>query len=83
MNVAKDLLLMVYGKLAGEFATLNQLRANMYGWSSDHRCLPPTDDAYRQHVLRAVLQTAIWTRAHLADPVYLSRHTQLWMEIEQ
>ena len=32
-------------------------------------CLPPTEDAFAQHVMRARLQSAIWCNSHIAKPV--------------
>jgi len=31
--------------------------------------LPPTEDAFKQHVLRAQYQVAVWCQSHIAKPV--------------
>ena len=68
LGIAKTWLLSLYGKKGRNYSSNNQLRANMYCRTVDLRALPPTDDAYKQHVLRALLQTATWVRADKAKP---------------
>ena len=35
---------------------------------SNHRCFPPTEDAFRLHLLRCLIATLEQKRAHLPDP---------------
>ena len=56
----------LYGK-KGEY-NLNILREHMYASSkSDLRILPPTDDAFHLHLLRALYQLALYKTAYLSD----------------
>ncbi len=66
-SVATKLFEHLYAK-GDNFDDLNSVRAHMYyGGSKSLECIPPTDDAFRQHVLRAIFQTHTWVSAD--DPV--------------
>jgi len=50
---------------------LDALRAHLFGnIKGDMRCLPPTEDAFQLHLLRALHQLAVCKRAHLSQPTY-------------
>ena len=66
--VAKQLLIIAYGRSPDQFKSLNEFRANLYVTSVDLRALPPTEDAFHQHVLRAILQKSIGVMADKNNP---------------
>ena len=49
--------------------TLNEIREHHLNRGLSLQSLPPTDDAWRYHVLRAHYQTSVWKKAHLANPI--------------
>jgi hypothetical protein len=50
---------------------MDALRAHLFATAKGNlRCLPPTKDAFRLHVLRGLHQIAVSKRAHLSHPVY-------------
>ena len=58
----------LYGKRSHD-CSLNTLRQHMFASSkSDIRMLPPTDDAFNLHLLRALYQLALCKAAHLSNP---------------
>ena len=68
IDEARDFFVALYGREG--FKSLDVLRAHF--WSSgkgDLRSLPPTEDAFRLHVARALYQLSLYKRAHLADPL--------------
>ncbi|KAG1681427.1 hypothetical protein GQR58_011823 [Nymphon striatum] len=71
LDAARELLLLMYGKTRKEksYATLDELRFVLSSTTDKPvSSLPPTDDAFRQHSLRAKFQTMIWCRSHIAKP---------------
>ena len=51
------------------FSNLDLLRQHMFATSkSDLRTLPPTNDAFFQHLLRVVYQISLYKQAHLCEP---------------
>ena len=50
--------------------TLDELRYE-YASNTDKLAssFPPTEDAFKQHVLRSMYQVAIWTNSHVSNPV--------------
>ena len=73
------LIAFLYGREDFE-GSADELRAHLYGhFRGDLRCLPPTEDALRQHVLRAFIQDIISKSVHLSDqnipdPTEYGRH---------
>jgi hypothetical protein len=75
---ARQLVLLMLGKKArtlGPSDTLDDLRF-LWATTTDKPAsmLPPTEDAFKQHVLRAIYQVKIWCNSHIAksepiDPV--------------
>lgn len=66
---ARNLLMAVYGGQA--FSTLAAFRAHLFiagGNSKDLRSLPPTEDAFKQHLLRCLYATLVQKRAHVQHP---------------
>ena len=60
----------LYGGKA--FSSLAALRAHLFiasGNSKDLRCIPPTEDAFKQHLLRCLYATLVQKRAHMPHPV--------------
>ena len=50
---------------------LDALCAHLFGnIKGDMRVLPPTEDAFQLHLLRALHQLVICKRAHLSQPIY-------------
>ena len=63
---AKFFFTALYGKRGK--CQLNTLREHMYATcKSDLRILPPTDDAFYQHLLRALYQLALYKFAYKCD----------------
>lgn len=67
-NVRRFVLLM-HGKKTKNISSLNELRF-VLATTTDKPAslLPPTDDAFEQHVLRAQYQVAVWCQSHIAKP---------------
>lgn len=68
ISEAREFFVCLYGRQ--EFQSLDVLRAHL--WSSgksDLRSLPPTEDAFRLHVERALYQLALYKQAQLANPL--------------
>ena len=68
IDEAREFFVALYGREG--FKYLDVLRAHL--WSSgkgDLRSLPPTEDAFKLHVSRALYQLCLYKRAHLADPL--------------
>ena len=68
----RDFFFTLYGREG--FKSLDLLRAHI--WSSGHsssgkgniRSLPPTEDAFKLHMFRALYQLSLYIISHLADP---------------
>lgn len=45
--------------------------------------LPPTEDAFKQHVMRAMYQTAVWCHSHQPKPVLWNPVGKGWKLTEQ
>ena len=68
-NDARTFFIALYGFRESGITNLNILRQHMFASSkSDLRKLPPTEDAFNFHVLRALYQIAWYKRAHLSEP---------------
>lgn len=69
LAAATEFVLLMYGKKAGKCKTLNELRYKL-ATTTDKPAnqLPPTDDAFKQHALRAMYQSLIWCNSHLPKP---------------
>jgi len=66
---AMDFALLMNGKKAKKQASLNDLRYHLATTTDKPASqLPPTEDAYKQHSLRARYQTMIWCQSHIARP---------------
>jgi len=53
--------------------SLDALRAHLFTHTKgDIRCLAPTEDSFRLHVLRSLQQMAVVKQAHLSEPVILA-----------
>ena len=60
----------IFAALYGQtgFQCLNTLRQHIFASSgTDLRALPPTEDAFHVHALRALYQFALFKRAHLSS----------------
>ncbi len=74
LPVARRYALLLYGqkkKVDGHPCTnLDKLRYTLASTTDLSAAnLPPTEDAFQQHVLRALYQTAVWRHSHLAKPL--------------
>lgn len=70
IGTARNLLMALYG--GQTFSSLAALRTHLFiagGNSKDLRCLPPTEDSFRQHLLRCLYATLVQKRAHVPHPV--------------
>ena len=75
-STARKLLMTLYGGKA--FSSLAALRAHLFmasERSKDLRCTPPTEDAFKQHLLRCLYATLVQKRAHMP-------HHFVWMDNE-
>lgn len=83
LEAARKFILLMYEKgIKGKTCnTLDELRFQM-ATSSDKpvSSLPPTDDAFMQHALRAKLQTIIWCSSHIAKPKIVDPTNYGWMK---
>lgn len=78
--IATDLLVHLYVK--DDFNNLNAVRAHLYyGGTRSLECIPPTDDAFKQHVLRAMFQTHTWITADEPVPQALDPFMYGWASI--
>ena len=63
-------MLWVYGKKTIPCSTLDKLRYVLASTTDKSAAeLPPTEDAFMQHVMKARYQVAIWCQSHIANPV--------------
>ena len=64
---ARKFAFLLYGQKAKNVKSLNELRYRL-ATTTDASMFPPTEDAFKQHVLRAKYQTRIWCESHIAMP---------------
>ena len=70
--VARSYALLLYGKKGSDMDTLDELRYIMATTTDKPASmLPPTEDAFKQHVLRAKHQTRIWCNSHMPNEVVI------------
>ena len=70
VDAARSYILPMYASNKKNSMTLDKFRyilASTTDKSAAH--LPPTEDSFRQHALRARYQTAVWCQSHLPNPV--------------
>jgi len=69
LDTARRFVLLMHGKKTKNLSSLNELRF-VLATTTDKPAsiLPPTDDAFVQHVLRAQYQVAVWCQSHVAKP---------------
>ena len=63
------------------FASLAELHAHLFisrGKSKDLRGMPPTDDVFKQHLLRSLLATHVQKKVHVTIPVLTPAPTFGW-----
>jgi len=66
---ARKFALLLYGQKAKNVKSLNELRYRLATTTDKSASmLPPTKDAFKQHVFRAKYQTRIWCESHIAMP---------------
>ena len=58
--------------------SLDLARVSLFGKVSSPEKLPPTSDAFRQHLKRCHYQTAVWRQAHIQKPVLPSPEESGW-----
>ena len=70
LDTAWRFILLMHGKKSKTLSSLNELRF-LLAIITDKPAsvLPPTEDAFKQHVLRALYQVAVWCQSHIAKPV--------------
>ena len=54
-------------KLINTHSSLNDMRVKL-SKDKDLACIPPCEDSFKQHVLRAIYQAKIWQNAHIPYP---------------
>ena len=68
ITVARSYALHLYGKKGKEVGTLDELRYHLATTTDKAAAmLPPTEDSFKQHVLRAKYQTQIWCGSDIAN----------------
>jgi hypothetical protein len=61
--------LLLYGQRGKNCYTLDELRYSLASTTDKAAAmLPPTEDAFKQHVLRSLFQVTIWHQSHVAKP---------------
>ena len=66
--VARSYALLLYGKKGSDMDTLDELRYIMATTTdTSASMLPPTEDAFKKHVLRAKYQTRFWYNSHMPN----------------
>jgi len=70
LDTARRFVLLMHGKNSQTLSSLNELRF-LLATTTDKpaTALPPAEDAFKQHVLRAQYQVAVWCQSHIAKPV--------------
>ncbi len=66
VQIATDLVAKVYGN--PNYSSLDTLRVHLYARVPSLKSMPPTNDAFRQHVLRAIFQAVVLVKAMEARP---------------
>ena len=71
--MARKYALLLYGRKKKEdgrpCTTLDELRYTLASTTDSSAAnLPPTEDAFQQHVSRALYQTAVWRHSHVPKP---------------
>jgi hypothetical protein len=73
------LLLYGYVRKSGSCATLDELKFHYASTTDKPAALfPPTEDAFKQHVMRVNYQTAVWYHSHLAKPLLWNPVGNVW-----
>ena len=68
-QLARLFLLSLYGQKGNECSDLDELRYTLaLTTDKEASTLPPTEDAFKQHVLRAMLQTRVWCQSDIPKP---------------
>ncbi len=62
-------------------ASVHDIMCHLYARKSDIKRLPPTDDSYRQHILRAIYQTCIWVKSCQSLPQLSNVFTFGWQSL--
>jgi len=69
LDTARRYVLLLYGKRSKNCNTLDELRYALASTTDKQAAmLPPTEDAFKQHVMRALFQAMIWLQSHVAKP---------------
>ena len=66
VDVARSYPLLSYGKKGRDVDTFDELQYTMAMTTDKSAMLPPTEDVFKEHVLRAKFHTLIWCKSH--DP---------------
>ena len=69
----------MHNKNSKTLSSLNELRF-LLATTTDKpaTALPPTEDDFKQHVLRAQYQVAVWCQSHIAKPVDMDPVSHGW-----
>ena len=69
VEIARTLLLLMYGKKGRGCKTLDELRYKLSSQTDlSANMLPPTEDSFHHHVLHCLYQTKLWCYSHVAKP---------------
>ena len=69
LDIARRYVLLLYGKRSKNCNTLDELRYALASTTDKQTAmLPPIEDAFKQHVIRALFQAIIWLQSHVAKP---------------
>ncbi|KAG1661416.1 Ubiquitin carboxyl-terminal hydrolase 16 [Nymphon striatum] len=83
ISLARKFVLLMYGKKGKHMDSLNDLRFH-FATTTDTPAsmLPPTEDSFKQHILRAKYQTKIWCESHIANSPLISPVGHGWSSCE-
>ena len=83
VSLSRKFVLLMYGKKGKDLDSLNDLRFHLATTTDKPASmLPPTEDAFKQHILRAKYQTKIWCDSHVANPPLISPVGHGWSACE-
>ncbi|KAG1714217.1 DNA-directed RNA polymerase III subunit RPC2 [Nymphon striatum] len=84
ISLARKFVLLMYGTKCKHLDSLNDLRF-YFATTSDKPAsmLPPTEDAFKHHILCAKYQTKIWCESHIANSPLISPVGHGWSSCER
>lgn len=78
ISLVEQYIMLLYSKSAEQHQSINSLRAQLFHTTDNPSKLPPTSDAMKLHILRAMYQALVWYCAGIAKPDLPSPETCGW-----